>query len=198
MQYPDFYNKIETIKLKDELSETLGAFDDGVIEYNYLDVVKAAGHSCPTVAGAYIVTLVGIKRLYKDETPKRGEIKVSFKDYSFQGTTGVIANVISQITGATDTYGFKGLNGNFKRYGLMNFNQDILAPIRFTRVDTKEYVDITYNPNNIPSNPQIQELMPKVLKDNATLQEKEEFKKLWQQRVYNIFENIDKVVSIKE
>ncbi|MGM0518799.1 MAG: hypothetical protein ACQERD_04055 [Campylobacterota bacterium] len=198
MQYPDFYNKIETIKLKDELSETLGAFDNGIIEYNYLDVVKAAGHSCPTVAGAYIVTLVGLKRLYKDELPKRGEIKISFKDYSFQGTTGVIANVISQITGATDTYGFKGLNNNFKRYGLMNFNQDIPAPIRLTRLDTKEYVDITYNPNSIPPNPLMQELMQKVLKDTATNEEREEFKKLWQQRVYNIFENINKVVTLEE
>ena len=54
MSYPKFYDKIEKIELYDPLSEVLGAFEDGKYSIEYKDVVKSAGHSCPTVAGAYI------------------------------------------------------------------------------------------------------------------------------------------------
>ncbi len=55
MTYPEFFKNIETIKLQDDLSLFLGAFEDGIIEFSYLDVVKTAGHSCPTVLGAYLM-----------------------------------------------------------------------------------------------------------------------------------------------
>ena len=42
--------------MHDRLAEFLGAADGGVIEYRYVDAVKLAGHSCPTVAGAYLLT----------------------------------------------------------------------------------------------------------------------------------------------
>ena len=51
MTYPAFFETTASITLKDPLSEALGAFDEGLITYTYLDVVKTAGHSCPTVAG---------------------------------------------------------------------------------------------------------------------------------------------------
>ena len=40
MTYHNFFNKIPTIKLQDDLASFLGAFEDGIIEYSYLDVVK--------------------------------------------------------------------------------------------------------------------------------------------------------------
>ena len=43
MNYPEFFDTVETIKLKDQLSQTLGAFSDGVIEFSYKDVVKVQG-----------------------------------------------------------------------------------------------------------------------------------------------------------
>ncbi len=52
MIYPEFFRKIETIKLQDGLSDLLGTFENGLIEFSYLDIVKASGHSCPTIAGA--------------------------------------------------------------------------------------------------------------------------------------------------
>ncbi len=82
MTYPEFFNKIEKIKLKDDLSNFLGATEDGIIEFSYIDVVKTAGHSCPTVLGAYLMTLEGLKALYKDELPKRGEIKIEYSEKS--------------------------------------------------------------------------------------------------------------------
>ena len=80
MTYPQFFDKIPTIKLKDDLALFLGAFDDGIIEFSYLDIVKSAGHSCPTILGAYLMTLKGLEALYENELPKRGEILVEFKE----------------------------------------------------------------------------------------------------------------------
>lgn len=195
MKYPIFFDTIETIKLRDDLSSFLGSLEDGLVEFSYLDIVKSAGHSCPTVAGAYIMTFVALKELYRNETPKRGEVSVSFKEDSSEGTTGVIANVITQIIGVTETYGFKGLNGKFKRYGLMKFNDHISTSVKFKRLDTNKIVEIIYNPNPISFNPKVPVLMEKLLKGIATNYEKEEFGILWQERVKNIFENIDKVIK---
>lgn len=196
MNYPDFFNDIETIKLQDPLSEFLGAFENGMVEFSYLDVVKSAGHSCPTVAGAYIMTLVGLKNLYKNSIPKRGEITVSFKEKPNEGVAGVIGNVISQITGSTATNGFKGLNGKFARTNLLNFEEDITSCVRFSRVDTNAYIDINYNPNIISQDLQIPELMQKLLQNNSTISERKLFQKLWQKRVELIFQNIDKVIEV--
>lgn len=196
MKYPEFFDTIEIITLQDDLSQFLGSLGDGIVEFSYLDIVKSAGHSCPTVAGAYLMTLVALKQLYKNEIPKRGEIFVSFKDDSTQGTAGVIANVITQITGATETLGFKGLNGRFERFDLMKFNDSITTNAKFQRVDTKESVEVVYNPNVISVNPKINILMQKMMQNQASEEEKIEFGKLWQERVQNIFGNIDKVIKI--
>ncbi len=198
MNYPSFFDEIESIKLKDDLSLFLGAVDDGVIEFTYLDIVKAAGHSCPTVAGAYIMTLEALKYLYKNDIPKRGEIKVFFKDNYVEGVTGVIANVISQITGATDSYGFKGINGKFKRYDLIEFSSDISSDLRFQKVDDGQFIDISYDSSSVEFNPKIPNLMQKIMKGEASEEEKKEFKYLWQERVRNIFKNIDKVISYND
>ena len=114
MQYPNFYTKVETIKLYDPLSDFLGAFSNGIIEINYIDCVKLAGHSCPTVAGAYLMTLHGLKALYPDSLPQRGNLRVSLREDRSKGVTGVVGNIISFITGASDETGFKGIQGNFR------------------------------------------------------------------------------------
>lgn len=196
MKYPEFFDKIETIKMQDDLSNFLGTFEYGLLEFNYLDIVKAAGHSCPTVAGAYIMTLVALKELYKDKLPKRGEIFVSFKDDGVSGVSGVIANVITQITGATENNGFKGLNGKFERYGLMKFNDKNLSNVKFQRLDTGNYIELIYDPSSIKGDPLITTLMQKMMHGIASEDEKNTFGKLWQQRVENIFDNIDKVIKI--
>ncbi|MEO7008635.1 MAG: hypothetical protein ABI156_05745 [Caldimonas sp.] len=53
MQTPAFFDQAPFIVMHDALAQTLGATQDGLIEYRYLDAVKLAGHSCPTVAGAW-------------------------------------------------------------------------------------------------------------------------------------------------
>lgn len=196
MSYPKFYDEIEEIKVIDKLSNVLGAFDNGLYEFNYIDVVKSAGHSCPTVAGAYLMTLEALKALYPTEIAVRGDIKVEFKEDLEDGVTGVIGNVISQITGATDKSGFKGLNGKFARHSLMNFNSDIDSSARFTRIDNNKSIDITYNHSSIPASPEMQPLMQKIMQGSATSDEVEKFGHLWQERVKKIFENISEVIKV--
>ena len=198
MNYPKFYDEVEVIKVKDELSNVLNTFQNGEYEFGYLDVVKSAGHSCPTVAGAYVVALQALKALYPDKLPVRGDIKVEFKESLEDGVAGVIGNVISQITGATDKSGFKGLGGVFARHSLMFFDADINSSARFTRVDTGKSVDIFYNPSSITPDPNMQPLMQKVMQKSATKDEFEEFGRLWQDRVERICKNPDVVVEVRE
>ncbi|MEA1879826.1 MAG: hypothetical protein U9N11_04215, partial [Campylobacterota bacterium] len=122
MQYPYFYDKVQTIPMQDALSDFLGAFEEGHVSFTYLDCVKYAGHSCPTVAGAYLMTLLGLQSLYPDTLPQRGKIHVSMKNPKEEGVTGVMCNIISFIVGASDQSGFKGIAGNFSRADLIHYN----------------------------------------------------------------------------
>lgn len=181
MKYPEFYNQVETITLFDPLSDFLGAFEDGMIEFSYLDVVKSAGHSCPTIAGAYLITLTALKALYQNEIPKRGHIKISIKEEFEEGVIGVISNVFSQITGATEFSGFKGIGGKFARHSLMSDNADIRGGFRFERTDTGKFVELVYHPIAAEDKQMI--LMQKILSQQARSEEVKEFKELWQDRV---------------
>jgi len=202
MSYPTFYDDVKTIKTYDPIADTLGSFEDGLIKFRYIQVVKAAGHSCPTVAGAYLMAMKGLETLYPDTLAYRGKIEVRFKESEDEGVTGVIANVITQITGANNQSGFKGLNGNFARHDLRFFDKNIDSSVRFTRTDTGQSVDVYYNPNAVKPNPRVAELMPKVMSGNANKTEKKEFGELWQERVKRILideldnENLIRVENI--
>ena len=198
MKYPDFYDSVESIKVVDPLSKVLGAFENGEYEFTYTEIVKSAGHSCPTVAGAYMITQAALKALYPDSTPVRGGIRVAFEESLEDGVAGVISNVVSHITGATDKSGFKGLQGQFARHSLMNFNADIDSSARFTRVDNNKSIDVTYNPQPIEANPKMFLLMKKMTQGQVDEAELKEFGILWQDRVKRIFENIDTVIQVEE
>ena len=117
MNHPAFFDAVPTIRLRDPLAEFLGATTDGVLEYGYLDAVKLAGHSCPTVASAYWMTYRALRALYPDSLPERGNIRVEFSKAFAEGTTGVIANIVGLLTGAAGEGGFKGIGGRFDRRG---------------------------------------------------------------------------------
>lgn len=198
--FPKFFQDVPSISLYDPLAHILGSVNDGVIKFNYKQIVKAAGHSCPTVAGAYLVTLKALEILYPNSLPVRGEIKVAFKDALQSGVTGVISNVITNITGATKESGFKGLNGKYARHSLMEYAQAMSLQIKFTRVDTNESVEIAYDPSVVPPLPKMQELMQKVLQNDANEMQKE-FGQLWQERVKRVLIdnfNNDKMIVFKK
>ncbi|WP_151900784.1 FmdE family protein [Sulfurimonas hydrogeniphila] len=198
MNYPQFFDAVQSIPLKDPLAQVLGAFENGEYEITYLEVVKAAGHSCPTVAGAYIMASEALKALYPNQRAVRGTIKVEFKESVEEGVAGVIGNVVSHITGATEKSGFKGLNGQFARHSLMFFNANIDASARFTRADTGKSVDVNYNPSTVPASPNMMPLMQKLTSGAASSEEIKHFGELWQERVKRIFENLEEVVEVTE
>lgn len=115
MNYPSFFDEVPKIALYDPLAEFLGATQDGILQYSYFDAVRLAGHSCPTVASAYWSVYKALAFLYPHTMPVRGEIKVEFSQDSSSGVTGVIANVVSMLTGAMSDNGFKGIGGHFNR-----------------------------------------------------------------------------------
>lgn len=192
MQYPDFFDQIEHIILQDGLSATLGSTENGIIDISYLEIVKMAGHSCAVVSGAYLMTLIGLKELYKEEIPKRGEIKVELREQLGDGNTGVFGQVYSNITGATTNTGFGGLGGNFNRRNLMFYGKEMQGNVRFTRLDTGKSVEVTYNPNLVVTPGDI---MQSAFGPEATEESRKLFPKRWQEMVKTIFDNADKVVK---
>ena len=195
MEYPDFYNEVEPIMLKDGLSKFLGSSEDGIIEFSYLDIVKMAGHSCALVSGSYLMVLKGLRALYGTELPERGGIKVELRDSLNEGNTGVSAQVFSNITGATSDTGFNGINGKFNRRGLLSYGADITSNVRFTRLDTFKSVEVSYQPSKVV-NPGV--VMQSVLGPDATEESKKLFPIKWQELIKTIFDNADTVISIPD
>lgn len=191
MHYPSFFDEARKITVYDPLAELLGAAEGGVIEYSYADAVKLAGHSCPTVAGAYLMTLKALASLYQDGLPQRGGIRVEFRNALQSGVTGVIANVVGLITGATSDGGFKGISGRFDRRNLLFFELALDDEIRFQRTDTGASVTVSYHADIVAPAPETMRLMQKVLGGTAEEQEKREFAQLWQERVRRILEMVD-------
>jgi len=186
MKYPAFFDEVEPIQLHDPLSQFLGAFEDGDLEITYLECVKLAGHSCPTVAGAYLMALQGLKALYPENLPRRGRIKVEMRDALTNGVTGVVGNVIAFIVGASGAGGFKGIQGNYSRNNLISYDAPIQSEVRLTNLDTNESVELDYNPSSIPPSPEMQPLMGKALQGHASQEEFSRFGHLWQERVEKI------------
>jgi hypothetical protein len=117
--FPEFFDEAPSIRRRDPLAAFLGAARDGVLEYGYADGVRLAGHSCPTVASAFLMARAALAALYGSEVPERGGVRVEMRDAAQEGVTGVIANVVSLVTGATVDTGFKGIGGQFDRSRLL-------------------------------------------------------------------------------
>lgn len=191
MAYPSFFDSIPTITLRDPLSGLLGSADGGLMQYSYAEVVKLTGHSCPTVAGAWLMTTRALKQLYGDAIPERGAIAVQFRNSAVEGVTGVIASVAGFITGATVDTGFKGLRGNFDRRNLMSFEQPIEGEIRFERLDTRQGVTVSFDASIVPPASDIMPRLFAALEADATPEQRAAFAKAWQERVQRIFESAD-------
>jgi hypothetical protein len=195
MNYPAYFDKVEKIKMYDSLAKFLGSFEDGIIEYSFTEIVKMAGHGCVTVAGAYLITLEGLKMLYKDRLPERGNIKVEFQERQTEGTQGVVASVVSNITGATSDFGFKGLNGRFSRVGLMFFECNINSTVRFTRLDNNKAVDVYFTPGKLV-NPK--PVLGKMMQFENSGNDYDVAKNQWLEIVKTVLFNVEKVIEVKE
>ena len=186
MPFPDFFDQVPSLTLRDPLANLLGAATDGMIEYRYADAVKLAGHSCPTVAGAWLMTSRALAALYPDGLPERGNLRVEMRAPQDAGTSGVVGAVLGLITGAAGEGGFKGLGGQHARRDLLQFGVGIEADARFTRVDTGATVLVDYHPEASPPSPEMPPLMARVIGGTASEAERAEFARLWQDRVRRI------------
>ena len=194
MKYPDFFDTIENIVVYDDLCKFLGVNEDGILEFSYADIVKTAGHSCATVAGAYLMTQRGLKALYKDEIPNRGNIKVELQKAPREENSGVVGAVISNITGATSDFGFGGIpTGKYNRRDLLFFEAEIDHDLCLTRLDTGKKVYVDYKPQKVV-NPMA--ILMSAIKPNAVEEDKKSFPKRFQKMVQTVFENSDEVIEI--
>jgi hypothetical protein len=181
--FPEFFDAAPRIRLRDPLAAFLGASREGVLEYRYADAVRLAGHSCPTVASAYLMTRTALAALYGAELPERGGVRVALRDPAQEGVTGVIANVVGLLTGATMDTGFKGIAGHFDRRGLLSYGAAITQPLRFTRIDTAQSVTVRARLENVAGDPRTGQLLPRCLAGSASAEEMALFQSLWQERV---------------
>ncbi len=176
------------LRLRDPLAELLGARAPGEpFEYRYEDAVRLSGHSCPTVAGAFLAVDAALQALYSSgEMPARGQIEVTLGGPPEDGTAGPMSQVISLITGAASHTGFGGLMGRHRRRGLLSFDPSLGGRIRFRRVDTGAAVDVTYTPAGVPPAPEMGPLLASVLAGGARDDERRRFAELWQARVQDL------------
>ena len=209
--FRDFLKELRPIKFREPLAETLGVFkaESATLEYTFVDVIKMAGHACPTVAGAYLSCQKALERLYPDEIPVRGEISVTVYGEPDEGVYGVMAQVFGFLTGAAPATGFRGLGHRFKRKDLLKFVPDKIDSqamcFEFRRLDNGKAVLVKFYPRQIPFSEEkakrMPELMEKVLWEAASEEEIEEFQELWMGRVRDMLaeeKGIDRWLRIEE
>lgn len=181
--FPSFFAEAPSVTLRDPLAQFLGAAQDGLMEYHYADAVRLAGHSCPTVAGTWLMTLHALRALYGDELPVRGEIEVALADARDAGATGVMASVAQLITGAAPETGFHGIGGRFGRSELLRFEQPVPAAMGFRRRDSGAAVQVELDASVVPWPLEMRGLIPLAVSGQASPEQLQRFGELWQERV---------------
>jgi len=183
MHVPAFFEDVPAITVLDPLADLLGAAVQGRIEYRYVDAVKLAGHSCPTVASSWLMTAKALARLYPDSLPERGNIKVEVRGAQDDGAEGVVAMVAGLITGASGAGGFKGIAGRHSRRNLLAFGVPFRGRLRFTRLDTQRAVEANYHPERVPMPPDMKALLASATAPNANEDTRRAFAQRWQEWV---------------
>ncbi|MBL8287643.1 MAG: hypothetical protein JNL85_06655 [Rubrivivax sp.] len=177
---PAFFSRAPRIVVHDALAQLLGASADGRIAYRYADAVKLAGHSCPTVAGAWLMTRTALARLYPDEPARRGQVRVEVREAEDAGVAGVIASVATLVTGAAGRGGFKGLAGQHERCGLLSFGVALRGQLRFTRLDNGAQVEVSHDAQAVPRPGELRTLMQAALAPGSDGAARAAFAQVWQ------------------
>lgn len=184
MKLPDFYAQAPVVQTFDPLAQLLGAATAGRLDYSYADVVRLAGHSCPTVAGTFLTGRAAMEALYPDGPAERGQIEVSMPHPVDHGTTGVEAQVLTLLTGAAADNGFHGLAGRYARNGLLTFAERHESDaITFRRRDNGATVAVQLDTSPVPADPRQRELLMAIMQDTASDADKQAFAEVWQERV---------------
>lgn len=181
------YENVDPIRIRDPAAEALAVLDpDEPYVVSYADVVKIAGHSCPTAAGAFRIAQVGLDALYPDSLPVRSEIEVTAGGPVSDPSYGVTSRLISYITGAAREDGFGGLaGGHGGRKNMLTFGEIDADGVvfRFERTDTGDAVKVTYDTTKIPKSGPATRNLPKLIDGSATDEERAAFADAWHGRV---------------
>lgn len=185
MTFPSFFAQAPRLKVRDPLAAFLGASENGILEYSYEDAVRLAGHSCPAVAGAYLMVINGLSYLYDEELPERGGVEVLMREECDQGTTGVLASVVTLLTGAAAEAGFHGIGPaqRFARRDLLRFGADIEGVMALRRRDTGRGVVVDIDTGAVPHAEEMAAVMPRAVSGKADEAGLSSFAALWQDRV---------------
>ena len=188
---------VEPIRVRDPAAEALAVLEPGEpFVVGYADVVKAAGHSCPTAAGAYRLAQVALDALYPDGLPVRSEIEVLAAGSRDDPSYGVTGRIISYVTGAAGPDGFAGLaGGHGGRRGLLTFDAfetDAVGPtFRFRRTDTGATVEVTYHVGDVPAAGPGIEHLDALVAGTASARERGAFRAAWHDRVRTVLADDD-------
>lgn len=171
-----------SISVYDSFSDFLmGSDEEKKFSISLLDVVRFAGHACPSMVGAFFIVKTAVEILYpENKICLRGDIRIDIPKKSTDGATGPIANVFGFITGAWSETGFGGLGGKFVRRNLIQFNSDSALPnsYRFTSLSNNKSVDIFFDPSRLALN----------------LDPDEPFQQQWRRKIEAIMNNPQSVI----
>jgi len=192
----------EPIIVRDPFLEFLGLVPAGEpIAISFPELVKAAGHVCPTVAGAYLILRHGLKALYGSEPAVRGAVRVTAYGGPADFGYGPIAQVVNFVIGAAPDTGFGGLaRGRFRRRDLFLFKRDDIRrnEFDFERLDTGQRVRVIYDPSIIPAPSELATAIGPAITDGASAGDVARFRRLWLQRVEDILAAGYRVVNVSE
>ena len=184
MSFPDFYKDAPVVRTRDPLARLLGASSDGELDYCYADAVRLAGHSCPTVAGAFLTGRAALAALYPGVPAERGGVTVRMPAPCDEGVTGVIGQVLTLLTGAAAENGFHGLGRRHRRSGLLSYaSQREGEAIVFARTDTGARIAVSLDLRSVPASPQQGALLGAALQNPDDQAAAAAFADAWQARV---------------
>ncbi|NUN06875.1 MAG: hypothetical protein HUU57_14065 [Bdellovibrio sp.] len=173
------------IKIHEPFAEFLLADQE---EYKFsisaLDVVRFAGHACPSMIGAFLISQRAVQELFPDtNTCVRGQVAIEIPTSVEEGATGPISNVFSMIFGAWEKSGFGGLQGKFVRRNLLKYSSPNIprGVFRFHNLQTGTYVDLTYDHSKAEVSGAAE--MP--------------FQKFWRLKIETILQNPEKYIQVK-
>jgi hypothetical protein len=189
------YEDVDPIRIRDPVAEALTVLEPGKpFVISYADVVKEAGHSCPTASGAFRITQLGLAELYPDEYPVRSDIEVTTGGPKSDATYGVMSRIISYVTGAAGEDGFGGLAGGYgdRKHHLHFGDADAAEPtFTFHRTDTDAAVQVTYHVGDVPSAGPATQYLEKLIDGSATTEERTAFSEDWHGRVRTVLTDDD-------
>lgn len=194
--------RIEPIIVRDPFLEFLGLVrPQQPVAVTFEELVKAAGHLCPTVAGAYLILRHGLVALYGNDLPVRGEVRVTAYGRPQDFGYGPMAQLVNLVIGAAPETGFGGLGGGrFARRNLFLFKADDIRcnEFDFERLDNHRAVHVVYDPGSIAAPAALYSEIAAALAESATPQDVARFRTLWLRRVQDILSSDGDTVHITE